>query len=47
VSDARIDLDPEPTADEAEAVRLALAALGLIEPPAAEPKPPSGADPAP
>ena len=47
MSDERIDLDPEPTAEEAEAVRRALAALGLIEPPATEPEPPGDADPAP
>jgi hypothetical protein len=32
VSGERIRLDPEATADEAEAVRQALAALGLVEP---------------
>jgi hypothetical protein len=31
VSDDRIRLDPEATQEEAEAVRQALAALGLIE----------------
>ena len=47
MSDERVHLDPEPTTEEAEAVRLALAALGLIEPPAAEPEPPGDADRAP
>jgi hypothetical protein len=32
VSGERIRLDPEATAEEAEAVRQALAALGLVEP---------------
>ena len=32
-------IEPEPTPEEAEAVRQALAALGLIEPPAAGPPP--------
>jgi hypothetical protein len=32
VSGVRIDITPEPTAAEAEAIRRALAALGLLEP---------------
>jgi hypothetical protein len=32
VSGERIDVTPEPTAAEAEAIRRALAALGLVEP---------------
>jgi hypothetical protein len=31
VSGERIDVSPEPTAEEAEAIRRALAALGLVE----------------
>jgi hypothetical protein len=38
---------PEPTPEEAEAVRQALAALGLIEAPAAEPEPSSDGEQAP
>ena len=40
VSAERIRLEPEPTPEEAEAVRQALAALGLIEPP----EPPASQD---
>jgi hypothetical protein len=32
VSGERIDIVPEPTPAEAEAIRLALSALGLLEP---------------
>jgi hypothetical protein len=32
VSSERIDATPEPTPDEAEAIRRALEALGLLEP---------------
>ena len=32
MSGERIDVSPEPTAAEAEAIRRALAALGLLEP---------------
>jgi hypothetical protein len=32
LSDAQIDITPEPTPDEAEAIRRALEALGLVEP---------------
>jgi hypothetical protein len=41
VSGERIRLEPEPTPEEADAVRQALAALGLIEPlpPEREPAP--------
>ena len=34
-----VRIEPEPTPEEAEAVRQALAALGLIEAPEAEPQP--------
>ena len=44
---ADIRIEPEPTAEEAEAVRQALAALGLIEAPVAEPPPAGGSEPAP
>jgi len=47
VSDERIQLEPEATPEEAEAVRQALAALGLIEPPAAEAEPSGDGEPAP
>jgi hypothetical protein len=48
VSGDRIRLDPEPTPDEAEAVRQALAALGLIEHAGDErAAPPGPADPDP
>ncbi len=47
VSDERVHLEPEATPEEAEAVRRALAALGLIEPPAAEPEPSGDGEPAP
>jgi hypothetical protein len=40
VSGERIRLEPEATAEEAEAVRQALAALGLVEP-----SPPQGDGP--
>jgi hypothetical protein len=40
-------VEPDPTPAEAEAVRQALAALGLIEPPAAEPEPSGDGEPAP
>jgi hypothetical protein len=38
---------PEPRPEEAEAVRQALAALGLMEPSAAEPEPSGDTEPAP
>ena len=44
MSGERIRLTPEPTSAEAEAVRQALEALGLIEPSGPERDPPSGAD---
>jgi hypothetical protein len=48
VSTDRIRLDPEPSPAEAEAVRQALAALGLIEDAGdARPAPPGAADPDP
>lgn len=47
MSDERVHLEPEATPEEAEAVRRALAALGLIEPPAAEPEPSGDGEPAP
>jgi hypothetical protein len=40
-------MEPEPTPAEAEAVRQALAALGLIEDAAAEPRPSGESEPAP
>ncbi len=43
----RIRMEPEPTPEEAEAVRRALAALGLLEPPAAGPEPSGDGEPAP
>ena len=36
MSDEQIDVTPEPTPEEAEAIRRALEALGLIEPGRAE-----------
>ena len=42
-----IRIEPEPTPEEAEAVRQALAALGLIEGAEAEPQPPGESEPAP
>lgn len=42
MSGERIRLAPEPSAEEAEAVRQALAALGLIEPPPPEHEPAPG-----
>jgi hypothetical protein len=38
----RIDVTPEPTAEEAEAIRRALAALGLVEPAADRGQSPNG-----
>jgi hypothetical protein len=40
-------IEPEPTPAETEAVRQALAALGLIEAADAEPQPSGGSEPAP
>jgi hypothetical protein len=42
-----IRLEPEPTPEEAEAVRRALEALGLIEPATAGPEPSGDDEPAP
>jgi hypothetical protein len=44
VSRERIDVTPEPTPEEAEAIRRALAALGLIEPEPADRGQPEPAD---
>jgi hypothetical protein len=40
-------IEPEPTSAEAEVVRQALAALGLIEPPPARLEPSGDGEPAP
>jgi hypothetical protein len=45
VSEERIRLHPEATPQEAEAVRRALEALGLIEPAPPEPAAPDAGDP--
>ena len=38
MSGERIDVTPEPTPEEAEAIRRALEALGLVEPGRADPR---------
>jgi hypothetical protein len=38
VSGEQIDVTPEPTPEEAEAIRRALEALGLVEPGAPDPR---------
>ena len=43
----RIDVTPEPTPVEAEAIRRALEALGLVEPAPADGTGEAGSDPAP
>jgi hypothetical protein len=45
VSGERIDITPEPTPAEAEAIRRALEALGLVEPSAADADAGTGSDP--
>jgi hypothetical protein len=45
VSGERIDVTPEPSPAEAEAIRRALEALGLVEPAAADAGSGTGSDP--
>ena len=46
MSGERIDITPEPTPEEAEAIRRALAALGLVEPGRPDGETEPGSDPA-
>jgi hypothetical protein len=46
VSGERIDITPEPTPEEAEAIRRALEALGMVEPAARDGEAGVGSDPA-
>jgi hypothetical protein len=46
VSGERIDITPEPTPEEAEAIRRALEALGMVEPAAWDGEAGVGSDPA-
>ncbi len=46
MSGRRIDVTPEPTPAEAEAIRRALEALGLLDPAAADGEAEVGSDPA-
>jgi hypothetical protein len=46
VSGERIDVTPEPTSEEADAIRRALEALGLLEPGRPDRETDRGSDPA-
>ena len=46
MSGERFDITPEPTPEEAEAIRRALEALGLVEPAARDGEAEVGSDPA-